>query len=74
MPTTFEMQVRTLFMHAYAEPPHDWGYKSGGELTRDVERQLAWIAASAWGADRMYADLRGELEREGDDTRPNSLN
>ena len=65
MPTTFEMQVRTLFMHAYAEPQHDWGYKSSDELPRDVERQLAWIAASAWGADRAYEDLREHLETHG---------
>lgn len=57
MPTTFEIQIRTLFMHAYAEPQHDLGYKSLGELTRDDRRQLAWIASAAWGADRAYSEL-----------------
>lgn len=57
MPTTFEMQVRTLFMHAWAEPQHDLGYKPGTELDRDAKRQLAWVAASAWGADRTLNDL-----------------
>lgn len=57
MPATFEMQVRTLFMHAWAEPQHDLGYKPGIELDRDAKRQLAWVAASAWGADRTFNDL-----------------
>jgi putative GTP pyrophosphokinase len=72
MPTTFEMQVRTLFMHAYAEPQHDWGYKGATELDRERKRQMAWIAASAWGADRAFSELRQsmeELSRQSDDRR-----
>jgi putative GTP pyrophosphokinase len=53
-PTTFELQVRTLFMHAYAEPQHDIGYKSAADLPSDIRRELAWIAASAWGADQAF--------------------
>ncbi len=51
MPSTFELQVRTIFMHAYAEPNHNLGYKTANDLTRNQKRRLAWIAASAWGAD-----------------------
>ena len=29
----FELQVRTVFMHAYAQPNHDLGYKAKTELT-----------------------------------------
>jgi len=54
MPTTIELQVRTIFMHAYAEPQHDTGYKAAHELPSDIRRELAWIAASAWGADHAY--------------------
>jgi len=54
LPTTFELQVRTIFMHAYAEPQHDIGYKAASELPGQVRRELAWIAASAWGADQAY--------------------
>lgn len=59
MPTTFEFQVRTLFMHAWAEPQHDLGYKSldGVSLDRDTKRRLAWIAASAWGADQALNEV-----------------
>jgi putative GTP pyrophosphokinase len=58
MPRTFELQVRTLFMHAYAEPQHDLAYKAVQELPSRVRRELAWIAASAWGADQAYERVR----------------
>lgn len=56
MPNTFELQVRTLFSHAWAEPQHDFAYKAATDLTRPQRRHLAWIAASAWGADRGLQD------------------
>lgn len=56
---TFELQVRTVFMHAYSEPQHDFGYKASKDLPPDIKKELAWIAASAWGADRAYARVVG---------------
>lgn len=58
VPTTFELQIRTIFMHAYAEPQHNIAYRAPTELPRDVRRELAWIAASAWGADQAYERVR----------------
>ncbi|MDX8470209.1 RelA/SpoT domain-containing protein [Mesorhizobium sp. VK23B] len=57
-PSTFELQLRTILMHAYAEPQHDILYKSSGEIPKTIRRRLAWIAASCWGADREYEELR----------------
>ena len=54
MPSTFELQIRTIFMHAYAEPQHDMAYKAVAELPSEIRRELAWIAASAWGADQAH--------------------
>lgn len=66
MPTTFELQIRTIFMHAYAEPQHDIGYKGAAELPREIRRELGWIAASAWGADQAYERvLEWEVKRGG---------
>jgi putative GTP pyrophosphokinase len=72
VPNTFELQIRTLFIHAYAEPQHDLAYKGAGDLPKDIRRELAWIAASAWGADRAYERVRQWEEQriDGDDLRP----
>jgi ppGpp synthetase/RelA/SpoT-type nucleotidyltranferase len=55
LPPTFELQVRTLFMHAYAEPQHNIAYKETKDLPSSVRRELAWIASSSWGADQAYS-------------------
>src|SRR5262245_47759344 len=54
MPNTVELQIRTIFMHAYAEPQHDTAYKAPADLPSHVRRELAWIAAASWGADQAY--------------------
>lgn len=65
VPTMFEMQIRTLFQHAYAEPQHNLGYKPTTPLTSDEKRELAWIAASAWGADGALVRVRKRLKVRG---------
>jgi hypothetical protein len=57
---TLPWGVRTLFQYAWPEPRHDIGYK-GGDVDRDVLRQLAWIAASAWGGDQALENVRKAL-------------
>lgn len=63
VPTTFELQVRTLMMHAYAEPQHDLQYKAARDLPAAIRRELAWIAASAWGADQALERVRAWSSR-----------
>ena len=70
MPETFELQIRTLFMHAYAEPQHNMAYKGPGDLPRKVRRELAWIAASAWGADKAFERINGVVDNSGEETKP----
>ncbi|HEX7960801.1 MAG TPA: hypothetical protein VF493_12840 [Terriglobales bacterium] len=60
-PTTFEVQVRTLFMHAWAEPEHDIAYKAKVPLTHDEKRKLAWAASSAWGGDAIFEQVLDSL-------------
>jgi ppGpp synthetase/RelA/SpoT-type nucleotidyltranferase len=61
-PTTFEIQIRTVFMHAYAQPQHKLAYKQGGPIPPNIRRRLAWIAASAWGADQFYQAVARDLK------------
>jgi putative GTP pyrophosphokinase len=63
VPQTFELQLRTLFMHAYAEPNHDLGYKGAEELMPEQRRELAWVAASAWGADQALNRVQQQMKK-----------
>ncbi len=58
VPKFFELQIKTLFQHAWSEAEHDLGYKPGEEPLRPEQtRSLAYTSAQAWGADRMFDDL-----------------
>lgn len=58
VPICFELQIKTLFQHAWSEANHDLGYKPGeNELDQDDERSLAFTSAQAWGADKIFSEL-----------------
>ncbi len=61
IPNVFELQVRTLFQHAWAEPEHEINYKRKIKFNEKSEfeykRSFAWIAASSWGADKILDEL-----------------
>ncbi|MFW7355996.1 MAG: GTP pyrophosphokinase [Brucella sp.] len=66
VPNFFEIQVKTLFQHAWSEANHDLGYKPESDrMTSDQNRLLAFASAQAWGADRAFDELFSELHRSG---------
>jgi putative GTP pyrophosphokinase len=60
-PKFFELQIKTVFQHAWSEANHDLGYKSLRELSRHEKRQVAFTAAQAWGADLIFRELAEKL-------------
>lgn len=61
VPDFFELQIKTLFQHAWSEAEHDLAYKPPTPLTDGQTREIAFTAAQAWGADQMFAKLFNEL-------------
>ncbi len=61
LPEFFELQIKTLFQHAWSEAHHDLGYKPGDTpLTADQKRLVAFTSAQAWGADHLFEQLFNE--------------
>jgi putative GTP pyrophosphokinase len=63
-PRFFELQVKTLFQHAWSEANHDLGYKAEKPPSPEQKRLLAYTAAQAWGADRVFNELHNELHNK----------
>lgn len=57
LPIFFELQVKTLFQHAWSEAGHDLVYKPTSSLTPLQRRQVAFTAAQSWGADQIFGEL-----------------
>lgn len=72
-PQFFELQIKTLFQHAWSETHHDLGYKAKRDLTSDERRHIAFTAAQAWGADKIFEDLAAPLVLNDNDTSPDAL-
>jgi putative GTP pyrophosphokinase len=61
-PKFFELQIKTLFQHAWSEANHDLGYKPDVSLTGHQKRRMAFTAAQAWGADHIFDELFKEIK------------
>jgi len=58
----FELQIRTVLQHAWAELAHDRNYKFTGKLPIDAERKLFLYAGMLELADRGLDELSRELD------------
>jgi putative GTP pyrophosphokinase len=57
IPDFFELQIKTLYQHAWSQAEHGLGYKPETPLLDEEQRKLAFIAAQSWGADTILSDL-----------------
>jgi ppGpp synthetase/RelA/SpoT-type nucleotidyltranferase len=60
-PEFFELQIKTLYQHAWAAANHDLGYKTEQDLTKEQRRRIAFTAAQSWGADYIFDELAKKL-------------
>src|SRR6266481_3869850 len=59
----FEIQIRTVLQHAWAEIDHDRGYKFSGVLPRDLRRRLNLLAGQLELADKEFSRLALDVDR-----------
>jgi len=58
----FEIQIRTILQHSWAEIEHDKNYKFSGELPAEIQRRFKLIAGSLEIADREFNRLSREID------------
>ncbi|MBQ7733345.1 MAG: hypothetical protein IJT58_04945 [Synergistaceae bacterium] len=58
----FEVQIKTILQHSWAEIEHDLGYKSEIEVPRDIRRSFSKAASLLETADDIFSDIKSKLE------------
>uniref|UniRef100_UPI0011D72E36 GTP pyrophosphokinase n=1 Tax=Vibrio cholerae TaxID=666 RepID=UPI0011D72E36 len=57
----FEVQIRSILQHTWAEIEHDIGYKSKIEIPKPVRRKFSQLAGLLELADDQFIQIRNEL-------------
>lgn len=61
----FEIQVRTVLQHAWAEISHDRSYKFSGQLPKEIERDLFLYAGLLEVADKGFDKISKSIDEYG---------
>lgn len=59
----FELQIRTVLQHAWAELAHDRSYKFKARLPQEIQRRLYLHAGLLELADRGFSEIAQEIDR-----------
>lgn len=59
----FEIQIRTILQHAWAEIEHDRNYKFSGELPEEIQRRFKLVAGSLELADKEFDRIAAEIDK-----------
>lgn len=65
----FEIQIRSILQHAWAEMEHDLGYKTQEAVPHAARRRFAIAAGLLEMADDLFVRLRHELDKHQDETK-----
>jgi ppGpp synthetase/RelA/SpoT-type nucleotidyltranferase len=60
-PYRFEVQMRTILQHAWANMNHDTGYKSGVEIPKRYVRNMSRLAGMLELVDEQFSRIRTEI-------------
>jgi putative GTP pyrophosphokinase len=59
----FEIQIRTVLQHAWAEIEHDLGYKATDKIPAPIRRRFSQVASLLEVADREFVSIRDDLSQ-----------
>ncbi|QDM00764.1 GTP pyrophosphokinase [Aliarcobacter butzleri] len=69
----FEIQIRTVLQHAWAEIEHDIGYKSNIEVPKQFRRRFSRIAGLLELVDDEFSKIKKEIFEYTENLTPNNL-
>nr|WP_255639126.1 hypothetical protein [Deinococcus betulae] len=58
----FEIQIRSVLQHAWAEIEHDLGYKAQNEIPKLLKRKFSQAASLLEVADRTFNEIKREID------------